>query len=194
VITNLIFLIAYVGILLPIILYTGAIGMIGILDVQGLLGIESFTTALNGSCTLFSLGLYKSVLKKDATEAEVVKSGKTFGWVVAIAAMLIAPLLANTGSIFGYLQKMNGMYFVPPFDQIVATMHEFHFLGVVFAYLVITMLVIGEMQPSESEFVQQDVQAVDMTPWKHAKICGLILIAVVILIYALFADFSVLGG
>ncbi len=32
VITNLIFLIAYVGILLPIILYTGAKGMIGILD------------------------------------------------------------------------------------------------------------------------------------------------------------------
>lgn len=46
VITNLIFLVAYVAILLPIILYTGATGMIGILDVQGLLGIESFTSAL----------------------------------------------------------------------------------------------------------------------------------------------------
>ena len=38
VITNLIFLVAYVGILLPIILYTGAIGMMGILDVPSLLG------------------------------------------------------------------------------------------------------------------------------------------------------------
>jgi SSS family solute:Na+ symporter len=46
VITNLIFLSAYAVILLPIILYTGAVGMIGIMDVQGLLGIESETATL----------------------------------------------------------------------------------------------------------------------------------------------------
>ena len=39
VITNLIFLVAYAVILLPIILYTGATGLIGILDVQGLLNL-----------------------------------------------------------------------------------------------------------------------------------------------------------
>jgi SSS family solute:Na+ symporter len=191
--------------------------------------LSSFNSALNSSCTLFSLGLYKNVINTGATEAQVVKSGKVFGWIVAVASMAIAPLLANTGSIFGYLQKMNGMYFipifavvlvgmlstrvppkaakialltgfiiiavgyfVPPFDRIVAAMHEFHFLGVVFAYLVITMLVIGELEPLETEFKQEDVQAVDMTPWKHAKTCGLILIGVVIAIYVLFADFSVL--
>ena len=38
VITNIIFLVAYVGILLPIILYTGATGMMGILDVPAMLG------------------------------------------------------------------------------------------------------------------------------------------------------------
>ncbi|HCS54541.1 MAG TPA: solute:sodium symporter family transporter, partial [Planctomycetaceae bacterium] len=37
-ITNLIFLLAYVGILLPIILYSGATGMIGILDIPSMLG------------------------------------------------------------------------------------------------------------------------------------------------------------
>src|SRR5210317_814648 len=46
VITNLIFLVAYAGILLPIILYTGATGLIGILDVQGYLGLESHTLTL----------------------------------------------------------------------------------------------------------------------------------------------------
>ncbi len=46
VIANLIFLVAYVGILLPIILYTGARGMIGILDIQAMLGIETESTAL----------------------------------------------------------------------------------------------------------------------------------------------------
>jgi SSS family solute:Na+ symporter len=191
--------------------------------------LSSFNSALNSSCTLFSLGLYKHSLRQDADEQQVVRSGKVFGWIVAAAAMCIAPLLANTTSIFAYLQKMNGMYFipifavvlvgmlsrrvppraakiallagfaiiavgyfVPPFDRIVASLHEFHFLGIVFAYLVILMLVIGELKPLENEFVQRDVGAVDLSPWRHARLCGAGLLAVVLLIYALFADFSVL--
>jgi SSS family solute:Na+ symporter len=192
--------------------------------------LSSFNSALNSACTLFSLGLYKRVLNTDATETQVVRSGKVFGWIVAVTAMCIAPLLANTTSIFAYLQKMNGMYFipifavvlvgmlskrvppraakqaliagfviiavgyfVPPFDQIVASLHEFHFLGIVFAYLVIYMLVMGEVSPLEQEFVQEDVGAVDMTPWKHARLVGGILVSIVLLIYVIFADFSVLG-
>ena len=192
--------------------------------------LSSFNSALNSSCTLFSLGLYKNLLRKDATEQQVVRSGKWFGWTVAILAMAIAPLLANTTSIFGYLQKMNGMYFipifavvlvgmltkrvpaiaakigliagfaiiatgyfVPPFDKVVASLHEFHFLGIVFSWLLILMLVIGEIWPRETEFVQQDVGAVDMTPWRLAKPVGMVLILIVFAIYITFADFSVLG-
>ena len=70
--------------------------------------LSSFNSALNSSCTLFSLGLYKNVFNPEATEAQVVKSGKVFGWIVAVAAMVIAPMLAGQESIFGYLQKMNG--------------------------------------------------------------------------------------
>ncbi|HBN74627.1 MAG TPA: solute:sodium symporter family transporter [Planctomycetaceae bacterium] len=191
--------------------------------------LSSFNSALNSACTLFSLGLYKNVFVPEATEEQVVRSGKLFGWIVAVAAMSIAPLLANTSSIFGYLQKMNGMYFIPifavvlvgmltkrvpafaaklalivgfvliatgyfvsPFDKIVASMHEFNFLGIVFSWLIILMLVIGEISPRETEFIQEDVGAVDMTPWKFAKPVGLILIAIVFTIYASFADFSVL--
>ncbi len=40
VIANLIFVVAYVGILLPIILYTGATGLIGVMDIKGMLGID----------------------------------------------------------------------------------------------------------------------------------------------------------
>jgi len=191
--------------------------------------LSSFNSALNSSCTLFSLGLYKNVLNPNASEAQVVRSGKIFGWTVAVVAMCIAPILANTDSIFGYLQKMNGMYFipifavvlvgmvsrrvpasaakigllagftviavgyfVPPFDAIVASLHEFHFLGIVFAWLVILMLVIGEVKPRETEFSQKDAMAVDMTPWELAKPAGVALIVIVILIYVCFADFSVL--
>ena len=54
------------------------------------------------------------------------------------------------------------------------------------------MLVIGEIKPRETEFHQEDVGAVDMTPWRFAKPVGLLLILIVFAIYITFADFSVL--
>jgi SSS family solute:Na+ symporter len=73
-------------------------------------------------------------------------------------------------------------------------MHDFHFLGIVFSYLVIVMLVIGELRPLPEEWVQRDVEAVDMTPWKHARRAGGVLVIIVLTIYVVFADFSVLGN
>jgi len=337
--------------------------------------LSSFNSALNSTCTLFSLGLFKNVFKTDATEHQVVRSGKVFGWIIAGASMSVAPLLANTKSIFAYLQKMNGLYFIPIFsvvlvgmlarrvpplaaklalvagflliaagyfiplgtadativardvaqvegadrtvtfhlyltrpcdeavsvqyatedgtaekdkdyrpaggtvtfapgettrqvtvelladddtnepqaeaffltlkgpegigvtdayvipagaaaavarvfdadkatpantEQIAAlakdalvpaqpgakyitdTIHEFHFLGIVFVLLIVLMLVIGAVRPLETAWVQQDVKAVDMTPWKHVGKAAIALTLIVLLIYAVAADFSVL--
>ncbi|MCE8034143.1 solute:sodium symporter family transporter [Billgrantia tianxiuensis] len=75
--------------------------------------LSSFNSALNSTTTIFSLGIYKGVLKKDASDEEVVKSGKVFGWIMAITTMTIAPLLAGQESLFGYLQRMNAIYFIP---------------------------------------------------------------------------------
>ncbi len=192
--------------------------------------LSSFNSALNSTCTLFSLGLYKGVIRKQASNEQTVKAGKVFGWILAVISMTIAPLLAGQESIFSYLQKMNGLYFipilsvvvvgmltrrvpasaakcalvvgftvialgyfVPPFTLIVAAMHDFHFLGIVFAYLVVLMLVIGELRPLQDEWIQEDIKAVDMTPWRHARKFGAVLVLIVLAIYILFADFSVLA-
>jgi SSS family solute:Na+ symporter len=191
--------------------------------------LSSFNSALNSSCTLFSLGLYKSVFRPKATDEEVVRSSQWFGWIVTVTAMGIAPLLANTTSIFGFMQKMNGIYFIPifsvvlvgmltrrvpplaaklalitgfvviavgyfvyPFNQIVQAMHEFQFLGLVFSYLVIMMLVVGELRPAAKEWVQKETKAIDLTPWRYVRLVSLILVAIVIGLYAAFADFRVL--
>ena len=84
--------------------------------------LSSFNSALNASCTLFSLGVYKNLINKNASDHQLVQSGKTFGWVIAIIAMIIAPLLANTASIFVYLQKMNGLYAIPIFAVVLVGM------------------------------------------------------------------------
>ncbi|WP_110600736.1 solute:sodium symporter family transporter [Salinicola lusitanus] len=75
--------------------------------------LSSFNSALNSTTTLFSLGIYKGIFKKEASEQQVVNAGKTFGWVMAVAAMVIAPLLAGQDSLFDYLQTMNAIYFIP---------------------------------------------------------------------------------
>jgi SSS family solute:Na+ symporter len=191
--------------------------------------LSSFNSALNSTCTLFSLGVYKKFIKKEATEQQVVNSGKVFGWVMAAITMSIAPFLAGQASIFSYLQKMNGMYFIPifaivlvgmltkkvpaiastialvsgiiiialgyfvtPFKAVAGSINDYHFLGIVFAFLVIMMLIIGIIKPREEDFVQVDVKAVDMTPWKYAKPVGIILLVLVALIYMSFADFTIL--
>ncbi|MFG0305298.1 MAG: solute:sodium symporter family transporter [Phycisphaerales bacterium JB040] len=84
--------------------------------------LSSFNSALNATCTLFSLGLYAKIINKDATEKDTVRSGKVFGWIMAGVAMGLAPWLAKTESIFQYLQTMNGIYFIPLLAVVVVGM------------------------------------------------------------------------
>ncbi|MDH7446768.1 solute:sodium symporter family transporter [Aquimarina sp. 2201CG14-23] len=75
--------------------------------------LSSFNSALNSSVTLFGLDIYKQYINKDANEKQVVKAGKSFGVLLAILAMAVAPFIANAGSLFDYLQEVNGIYSIP---------------------------------------------------------------------------------
>ena len=189
--------------------------------------LSSYNSALNSTTTLFSLGICKPMINKEASEEKVVKSGKIFGLFIAIVSMIGAPMLIGQASIFGYLQKMNGLYFIPIFavvvvgnvfkrvpplaakvglivgfaaiasgyffsPDVVNAMHEFHFLGVVFTMLVLIMLVVGFSQRLAEPWEQQYSGDVEMTPWVYAGPMGFTLVVIVLLIYAGFADFSVL--
>lgn len=193
--------------------------------------LSSFNSALNSTATLFSLGVYKELLRPRADEREVIRSSKVFGWVVALVSMTVAPLLAGQESIFAYLQKMNGLYFipifavvltgivtrhvpavaanvallagvaaiaagyfVPPLARYVEAMHEYHFLGAVFAGLVLLMLVIGALRPAGAPSGEDEPPVVDLTPWRWAGTYGLMLLAVVLFVYLAFADSSVVSG
>ena len=75
--------------------------------------LSSFNSALNSASTLFSLQFYKGYINTNASGEQIVKVGKQFGIFLAIASIIIAPMLAQTQSIFQYLQKVNGLYSVP---------------------------------------------------------------------------------
>ena len=75
--------------------------------------LSSFNSVLNSSVTLFGIDIYKEYINTEAEEKTIVKYGKIFGVVLAILAMFIAPLIANAGSLFAYLQEINGIYSIP---------------------------------------------------------------------------------
>lgn len=81
--------------------------------------LSSFNSVLNSSVTLFGIDIYKQHINKEASERTVVRYGKIFGTFLALAAMFIAPLIANAGSLFNYLQEINGIYSIPIFTIIV---------------------------------------------------------------------------
>ena len=84
--------------------------------------LSSFNAALNSTSALFSIGLYKHKINPVASDEKTVKTAKLFVTVIAIAAMLGAPLLSKTGSLFSYLQTMNAIYFIPIFAVVVMGM------------------------------------------------------------------------
>lgn len=81
--------------------------------------LSSFNSVLNSSVTLFGIDIYKQHINPEAQERTIVKYGKIFGICLALAAMFIAPMIANAGSLFNYLQEINGIYSIPIFTIIV---------------------------------------------------------------------------
>lgn len=75
--------------------------------------LSSFNSVLNSSITLFGVDIYKQYIYIEADEKKVVKKGKIFGIILAFFSMFIAPFIANAGSLFDYLQEINGIYSIP---------------------------------------------------------------------------------
>ena len=186
--------------------------------------LSSFNSALNSTCTLFSLGLYKAKIRPDASQIEVVKSSRIFGCVVTVFAIVVAPMLGSTGGIFQYLQSMNSIYFIPILSvvvlgflhkrippiaanlalvlgvgilcvtsfvpQVVAYLKPiipgFHVVALVFLFLNILMIVIAKFKPLATPWEQVDAKLLDLTPWKHAKLCGVLLVIAVTTSYLMF--------
>ncbi len=63
----------------------------------------------------------------------------------------------------------------------------FHYMGAVFAGCLILQFILGQVMKRDTQYVQADAKAVDLTPWKHANKVGAALIVLVLALYAAFA-------
>ena len=75
--------------------------------------LSTFNSVLNSSATLFCRDIYGAVLRRDASQREFVVAGRACSIVLALAAMLIAPMIDTSGSLYNYLQRINATFFGP---------------------------------------------------------------------------------
>lgn len=76
--------------------------------------LSSFNSLLNSSATLFGFDLYRMYFNKEASDLQTVKAGKTFGFVLGVISMIIAPFIAFApDGLFSYIQQSLGSLSVP---------------------------------------------------------------------------------
>lgn len=74
--------------------------------------ISSLNSMCNSVATIFTMDVYRSLIRKVASDTELVKVGR---WVTAIAlvlAVIVTPAVASMGKLFAFIQDYTG--FVTP--------------------------------------------------------------------------------
>ncbi len=64
--------------------------------------------------------------------------------------------------------------------------HFLHVMAILFLFNIGMMLLIGKMQPRAVAYEQAYTEQVDITPWKHVKLMGGIIILIVVSTYFVF--------
>jgi len=84
--------------------------------------LSTFNSVLNSSATLWSFGVYRALIRQDADDRQLVRTGRICSVVLAIAAMLAAPFIDTGGSLYNYLQQINATFFGPMLAVVLAAL------------------------------------------------------------------------
>ena len=74
--------------------------------------VSSLSSMVNSTATIFSIDIYKQIIRKDASESELVKAGRIASGIALIIAIAIAPTLSALDQAFQFIQEFTG--FVSP--------------------------------------------------------------------------------
>ncbi len=74
--------------------------------------VSSLSSMMNSTSTIFSMDIYKQLIKKDASEKQIVTTGRLVAVVAIIIAVIIAPQLKTLDQAFQFIQEFTG--FVSP--------------------------------------------------------------------------------
>jgi SSS family solute:Na+ symporter len=71
--------------------------------------VSSLASMLNSTSTIFTMDIYKQFVKKDASETNMVNTGRITAAVALLIAGIIAPSLSTLDQAFQYIQEYTGM-------------------------------------------------------------------------------------
>lgn len=71
--------------------------------------VSSLASMLNSTATIFTMDLYKPLIKKDASEKQLVKVGRLTGVVSLTIAAVLAPILGGIDQVFQFIQEYTGL-------------------------------------------------------------------------------------
>lgn len=76
--------------------------------------LSTFNSVLNSAATIFSLDLYKKMIQPKASDQKLVLVGKLSSLILAVLAILMAPMVANApDGLYQLMQQLNGIFFIP---------------------------------------------------------------------------------
>jgi len=76
--------------------------------------LSTFNSVLNSAATIFSVDVYKRLINRDVKEKRLVWVGRSVSSVLAIFAILAAPMVARAPEgLYQLLQQLNGIFFIP---------------------------------------------------------------------------------
>ncbi len=74
--------------------------------------VSSLSSMVNSTATIFSMDIYKQIIRKDASEQQLVLTGRIASGIALIIAVLIAPTLTTLEQAFQFIQEFTG--FISP--------------------------------------------------------------------------------
>jgi len=91
------------------------VGLVGVFAAIVLGAVLStFNSVLNSAATIFSIDVYQRHYNKNANDKKLVRIGKLTSTVLAIFAIIVAPMVANApDGLYQLLQQLNGIFFIP---------------------------------------------------------------------------------
>ena len=71
--------------------------------------VSSLASMLNSTATIFTMDIYKQLIKKKSSESETVNIGRLSAFIALIIASIMAPLLGGIDQAFQFIQEYTGI-------------------------------------------------------------------------------------
>lgn len=71
--------------------------------------VSSLASMLNSTSTIFTMDIYKPYLNQNASQHQLVNTGRLTAGIALVIAVLLAPLLGGIDQMFQYIQEYTGL-------------------------------------------------------------------------------------